>query len=417
MKKLRLLKLFILSFGIFLNAYGLDINSKSLKALVEQKNSRVSASQFQIQAAKEREGILGRSFFPSAKLSASQETFKTGVDRYRTQPMYGVEGTINLYNGGRDSLESDIRKTTSELESVYAQQVLSSELQKVRSLYWEILYLKYKIQLLSDANEINKSNTASALRRIKSGVATGTDKLEFDMEAVNLTRELDQAEIQLKNNTNMMLVLLNLDPNEKLEFNEELVHEHEIEPALNNKPQNFEFQFKDLSLKSKINNMQSDKEKKNLWPKLDAFASYYQFNQREKDFISSIDRDEYAFGIRITIDFPSGFESNRDAASYSYQAKSAEALATNQKREIETHIKNEMNELNFLHDQVHNADENIKRAQSYYKSTQAEYSRGVKNSPDVLTASQRLFDMRHKRLEIVRDFQISKGHLLSQMGQ
>ena len=415
MWKLRLLKLIVLSFCILFNTHALEVNSKNLKTLVEQKNSRVSASQFQIQAAKEREGVLLRSFFPSAKLSASQETFKTGLDRFRTQPTYGVEGTLNLYNGGRDSFESDIRKTNSELQSVQAKQVLNMELQNARSIYWEILYLRNKVQLIKDAIEINNSNTGSALRRIRSGVATNTDKLEFDMEAVNLNRELDQTEIQLKNNINLLLVILNFEPNEKLEFNEELAHEHDIEPMLQNKPQNFEFQYKDLELNSEINSMQADKEKRNLWPKIDAFASYYQFNQREKDFTSSIDRDEYAFGIRITIDLPSGFESNRDAASYNYQAKSAEALANIQKREVEAHIKNEMNELNFLHDQVHNADENIKRAQAYYKSTQSEYSRGVKNSPDVLVASQRLFEMRHKRLEIVKDFQISKGHLLAQM--
>ena len=39
----------------------------------------------------------------------------------------------------------------------------------------------------------------------------------------------------------------------------------------------------------------------------------------------------------------------------------------------------------------HNAEENIKRAERYYRLTQSEYNRGVKNSPDVLGASQRLF--------------------------
>ncbi len=417
MQKLRLLKLFILLTCILNNTNALEVNSKNLKILVEQKNLNVLSSQLYIQAAKEREGVLLRSFLPSVKLSASQERFKTGLDRYRTQPAYGIEGALNLYNGGQDGFESNIRKISSELQSTKAQQVLNLELQKIRSLYWEILYLQNKVSLLNDAMETNRSNTSAALKRINSGVATNTDKLEFDMEAVNLKRELDHIDIQLKNNMNLLLVLLNLDKSEKIEFKEELVHEHEIDSILSEQSQKFNFQYKDLELQSKINTMNADKEKRSLWPKIDAFASYFQFNQREKDFISNIDRDEYAFGIKITLDIPSGFESNREAASYSYLAKSADAQATMQKRVVETHIKNELSELNFLHEQVHSADENIKRAQSYYKSTQSEYSRGVKNSPDVLAASQRLFEMRHKRLEILRDFQISKGHLLSQLGQ
>lgn len=409
----------IISLSAFsiLNLSALEITSKNIKELLEQKNPRISASQYQIQAAKEKEGVLLRSFFPSLKFTASHESFKTGIDQYRTQPTYGAEGILNLYNGGKDSLESEIRKNTSELQSVQAQQVLNLELQKARSYYWEIIYLQNKLQLIKDAIEINKSNTAAAIRRIKSGVATNTDQLEFDMEAVNLKRDHDFADIQLKNTINILLVLFNFDSNQKVEFKEELTHEHEIDPSLSNNPQNFDFQYKNLVLHSQINSLQADQLERNLWPKLDVFASYYQFNQREKDFISSIDRDEYAFGLRMTVDFPAGFESNREAASFYYQSKSAASLANIQKREIETHMNNKMSELNFLHDQVHNADENIKRALSYYKSTQSEYQRGVKNSPDVLAASQRLFEMKHKRLELVRDFQVSKGHLLAQMGQ
>lgn len=418
MVKFILMNIFAIQVLVYQNSLmAIEITSSNLKTLIEQKNSRISASQYQIQATKEKEGVLMRSFFPTVKLSASQERFKTGIDRYRTQPTYGVEGTLNLFNGGKDHIESQIRQSRSNLQTIQAQQVFSLELQKTRSIYWEILYLQDKIQILQDVIEINKTNTNAALKRIRSGVATTTDQLEFDMEAVNLKREFDFAQIQLKNSINSLLVLLNINSQEKIEFKEELIHEHEIEFSANTSPQNYEFQFKDLILNSEINTLHANQEKRNLWPKIDAFGSYYQFTERDKSYISSADRDEYAFGLRISINLPAGLESNRDAAYYHYQAKSSDALASIQKREIETHIQNETNVLTFLHDQVHNADENIKRALAYYKSTQSEYNRGVKNSPDVLAASQRLFEMKHKRLELVRDFQIAKGHLLAQMGQ
>jgi hypothetical protein len=41
----------------------------------------------------------------------------------------------------------------------------------------------------------------------------------------------------------------------------------------------------------------------------------------------------------------------------------------------------------------------------------------VKNSPDVLGAADKLFDMQHKRLEIIRDFQVAKGHVLAKIGR
>jgi len=412
------LKIIFLMMGVFsCNIFALEINSKNLKSLLEQKNARISASEMQVEAAKVREGVLARSFLPSVKLSASQESFKTGIESYKTQPTYGVEGNINLFNGGRDKLESTIRSKNTELQLVQKDQVIYSELQKVRTIYWDIIYLINKKELFQSAIEINKSNAKSAQRRIKSGVATETDRVEFEMEAINLQRELRAAELQLTNNINSLMVVLNLDVSEKLEFPEKLIHDHEFESLMNHGVKDLEFAFKNSQLNSQIHILQAEKEKRALWPKVDAFASYNQYNQREKDFQSNFDRDEYAIGIKLTVDLPSGIESNREAASQSYQANSAQTLADIQKREIATHIKNEMNELNFLHDQVHDAEENIKRAEKYYQLTQSEYSRGVKNSLDVLGSSQRLYEMRHKKLEIIRDFQLSKGHLLAQFGK
>ena len=415
--KQKLLLLFFFNGSWFFNAYSLEVNSKNIKSLIEQKNVRISASEWQIQAAKEREGILARSFFPSVKLSAAQENFTTGQNRNKTQPIYGIEGDINLFNAGKDKIESEIRDTTTRVQATYNQQTIYTELQKARSYYWEILYLKSKKDILTAAIEINKSNSLAAERRIKSGVATQTDRVEFEMEAINLQRELQLTDVQFKNNINMLKITLNLEESENFEFQEVLVHEHDFETMMNHTVKDFEFSFKDAELNAKINSLQSDKQRRAIWPRVDAFASYYQYNQREKDFLSAIDRDEYTVGIKVTIDIPAGLESNRDAAAYHYQAKSAQNLAIIRRREIETHLKNEMNELNYLHDQVHNAEENIKHAEKYYRLTQSEYNRGVKNSPDVLGASQRLLAMRHKRLEIVKDFQLSKGHILSQLGK
>ena len=87
------------------------------------------------------------------------------------------------------------------------------------------------------------------------------------------------------------------------------------------------------------------------------------------------------------------------------------------KREIEAHLETEMAGVSFLHDQVHAAEENIARATKYHDLTKSEYARGVKNSPDMLGAAEKLFEMRHKRLEIIRDYQIAKGHILSKTGR
>jgi outer membrane protein TolC len=111
------------------------------------------------------------------------------------------------------------------------------------------------------------------------------------------------------------------------------------------------------------------------------------------------------------------FESNRESKALKQEALGLAKISEQQKYEIHVHVENEMSELDLLHSQVHLAEENIKLAEKYYKLTESEYSRGVKNSPDVLGASNRLLEIKDKQLQIVRDFQISKAHILSKIGK
>lgn len=398
-----------------------EINSKNIKLLLEKNNNRVLAAQLQVQGAMEREGYLARSFAPALKLNAGVEDFKTGLYQSKSQSLYGIEGQVNLFNGGRDKIESVIREQTTELQLTQRQQTLARELGEARALYWEILYLRKHQELLEAAVKINQANSQAAQRRIKSGVATKTDSIEFEMEAVNLQRELQATQVLFSNQREMLKVVLNLEDHDELLFNEVLDHglasEQELGEVVKYTDRDFEFSFKGQQLSSELNRLKADQLKRALWPRVDTYASYHQYDQRSKDFARASDRDESVVGIKISIDLPAGLESNRDAAAYQYLSRSDDQRAKIEQRETKTHLANEIKQLHFLHQQVHDAQENIKRAEQYYELTHAEYGRGVKNSPDVLGASQRLLNQRQKKLEIIKEFELAKGHVLAQLGR
>jgi outer membrane protein TolC len=129
------------------------------------------------------------------------------------------------------------------------------------------------------------------------------------------------------------------------------------------------------------------------------------------------DPSEATVGLKLTLSLASGLEFSQEARSLKSQAQAAKLIADFKKGEIEVHMNNELAELRFLHDQIHGAETNILRAEKYYKLTQSEYARGVKNSPDVLGSAERLFNAKLKHLEIVRDFQVAKVHILAKLGK
>lgn len=401
-------------------ASAIEITFDGLKVLLEKGNGKVGATRLEVEASKDRQGVLLRSFMPSVELYGAQESFKLGQQTQRNQPTYGAELKVNVFNGGRDQLNSKVRDLITTKKEAQLTRVFTEELQKVRSLFWEIIYSQEQIELIESTIKINAQNLNSAIKRIRSGVATESDRFEFEMKSVDLKRDLDEAKLNLINQKKELTVLLNLESRNQMRFPKSLDHEHDFEDLLKHSAQDHEFLFKENELQASTTSLSAKSQSRTWWPKVDAYAAYNQLNQRDEVF-SQIsdpnDRTETVFGLRMTMSLSAGLESNREASALNREAEAFKKLAEYQRKEVETHVEKELSELRLLHDQVHDAEENIQRAEKYYKLTQSEYTRGVKNSPDVLGASDKLFEMKHKRLEIIRDFQLSKAHVLAKIGR
>lgn len=413
---LKLLRnMFMLFLPVCSIAQGVEVTSENLKSLLEANNPKVSASQLSLEAANAREGYLWRSYLPEISLYGAQEVFKKGTAARKSQPTFGAEAKVNLFKAGRDGIESRIRELETEKRKFGGQKVLAEEVEVARVAYWNILYYLEKSKLLKATIEVNKGSLSSALRRIKSGVATSSDRFEFEMKDVDLRRELSETEIKVAAETRMIALLIGAKG--ELQFPEALSHDHSYEAVLKHSMGEHEFLFKENEIQGEQASLAASSVRRQWWPSLDAYAGFYQFNEREEEFPTADRRRESVLGLKLSMNLPGGFESGYEATALAKESSAARALAEYQRKEIEAHLAGEMASLKFLHDQVHEAEENIKRAESYYQITQSEYGRGVKNSPDVLGAAEKLFGMRHKRLEIIKEFQIAKAHVLSKIGK
>lgn len=395
----------------------MSLKSQDLKSWIESRNERVRGKTMERDGAVRREGVLSRSFLPTLEVHGAQERFKKGPLSSRSQPAYGAEIQVNLFNGGRDSLEEKRRSFVSQRKRFEVARIVSSELGKAREAYWRVLYLRDLIELLKEARKNNSESMKAAERRIRSGVATEVDRVEFQMQDMDLKRDLERAELERKNQVRIFKVVLGLEPGVELEFPEALTHSHDWEAALQHTEDDHAFLIQPAQLQAKEAEAEASIQKRSWVPRVDAFAAYNQFNQREEEPAEASDRQETVIGVRLTMSLLDGWKGRREAEALSSEAAAARSEARYAQQEVEAHLHGEIAELKLLHDQVHEAEENIKHAETYYRLTRAEYSRGVKNSPDMLGATVKLFSMRQKRLEIVRDFQISKSHVLSKIGR
>jgi len=411
----------IFVFSLLVNSWAvaspLQIKFEGLNEMLMNGNGQLAASKALLKAAENRKGSLSRSFFPSLEVYGAHETFKIGENSSKSQPEYGAELQMNLYNGGKDSLESKKRDLNHQKLSFQNQRVHSEELLKARILYWEILYNQDLLKLTQEMKEMSLQNKKQALRRIQSGVATNSDRFEFEMQSVEIQQDITQTELRIDQLKKEFKVLMNLNLKLEIQFPENKNHDHDLSDLKKHTVQDHEFLFKEAELESENKKISSTILKRDLWPSLTAYAAYNQFNEREEDFPRARDRVESAVGLKMTISLPSILESRSQARALENESLAYQALADDQKRSLEVHFENEIKELELLHSQVHDAEENILRAEKYYKLTQSDYSRGAKNSPDVLGASEKFFEVKNKHLKILKDFQISKSHVLSKVGR
>ncbi|MBX3022653.1 MAG: TolC family protein [Bdellovibrionales bacterium] len=404
-------------FPLLASAQTVNVKFEDIKRLVETRNERIQASVREVSAAKARQGHLERSFLPRLEAHAAQEGFKTGTQEQKTQPEYGAELNLNLYNGGRDRLQERVLAARAARKDFEMKGKLAGELAKARETYWNIVYANNVSRVLKEMNEVNSANLKAANRRLKSGVATESDRLEFEMNAIDLKRDLSQIELDRRSSSRDLLVLLGYEPSQTLQTETELKHGDEWESEIRHTHEDHEFLVKPAQLLSTEADLAA-REASRFWlPRLDAYAGWNQYNQREEEPSATRERQESVVGLRLKFGPFDGLTARSESAALRMEASAAKLIADYEHKRNEAHIEKEFDELKFLHDRVHEADENIASAERYYRLTQAEYTRGVKNSPDVLGASEKLLAMRMKRLNMIRDFQIARSHVLSKIGK
>ncbi len=387
------------------------LKAKDIKSLIETRNERVSGKAYQVSAMEYRQGFLKRSFMPSLKVYGAQERFELGDTYRRTQPTYGAEVSVNVFNGMKDSLYDDVVDKRKERMETEKRVTVYQEIIKAKEIYWNLVFLENTLGVLSEVQEINSKNLKSAQTRIRAGVTTSADRFEFEIKDTEIKRGIDQINMQRKILERELITLLGYPEGSSVKIADKLEHLEGMESVGSHTEAQHQFLAKPSLVQAEENQLAAKMQARSWWPRVDAYAAQNQYNVRNGNVFDRQEGRDRVLGLRLTMnlfDFTSG---NREASALRQEAEGSRAEAKYLSKQIENEAHSEIASLDFLHKQLHDAEENIKRAQGYFKVTMGEYSRGVKNSPDVMGSVDKLFEVKTKYFEILRDFYITRDHL------
>lgn len=401
----------LLSAGGAWSQEAVELRFEDLPRLVREKNQAVAGAGLLVESARARDGHLGRSFLPSVALDGGGEHLQTGPYSARTQPYGQVEGRLNLYRGGRDRLEAEVRGRETALAAGDAERVLAEELEAARALYWELVCDRETAKVVADARARNEKHLEMAARRIARGLATETDRLDFEIHRSQLDEELDSLAHAVLLRQLLLAAALGLPPQTKLNTPDKIEHAHDealleaaFDPASHPEAS---------ALEARRQRVELERAQERRWwtPSVDAYGGYGLYTLRERDYLSRSLRDDTAVGVRLSLGVFDGLRSRAEASALALKAQGLARQRTQRELALDARVRAAKEYLKHDDELVHWAEARIEQGRRYLALTLGEYERGVKNSADVLAAAQKHLAFTRQHADRRRDYELAKAAL------
>lgn len=345
-------------------------------------------------------------FLPTLNAIGGWAKIKTDSDEEKGQVGY-LQGTANLFSGFKDRATFDIQSHKLELARLNYEIRIRGAREELTEILTSMIGLHQLEKILSEEFKITQIQKQMAARKVSAGLTSQVDNYEFDL------RE-SEIEIQRRN-----IAREHEAAHQKLNalFDQEIL-DKELDGLIFVNPESL---AKDLNLsffdkhplirKAKIEELIAEAEKTSatadFLPKIDLNYSFGRLTPTEDD----VKYNESKVALLISIPLFSGFETyqKRKASIATFASKEHEKnqVILNIKSKFEQ-LKSRAKELVELHQII---DKKIISAEKYYNLTLAEYKRGVKNSPDIVGATERYFDSKKRKIEIQKELELVQVQL------
>lgn len=378
------------------SAHAMDSSSYS------DNNVEISSLSSKIESLNQEKKINKSLFLPELSINTGIGTQRLIDNLYETDkgPYLFIDGKINLYRGGRDSTlqnKTELLTSISKIDREIKKRNLNIEAFKIVT---EINFLVQDNQLIQEELNRNKTEQAMANKKVSAGLTTSVDLLDFDLKKENLNNELEKNNLKkeelektLVNLFGTTISLQSLLENYSTNYPKDSL----IDPNIEESP------AKILSAKqTELSNLDKKNYQAEYLPTIDLEAKWGQITPQEKFFNS--DKREHQVALNLNIPLFSGFSTSGKIQQAVIEAAQVNRQARQTENDLKSKKEIELKKIGLLKRILSSLEKSISVAQKYRELTIGEYKRGVKNSPDVVSASDKSFELQRKILETRNEF-------------
>jgi len=203
------------------------LNPENLVSVYRQHSKQAEPERLNLLARKKEEGHFFRSFLPSLEGSYARENFHEAGLPSATSAGWNVEGRLSLFNGGRDWLEERVREARTSRADAERRLKEQTVLLTIRRLFWSMKYSQSLLTTIDKAMKDNDTILKSAERRIRAGIASSVDRLEFRLNGIRLRQDFQRAKNEMRNVENELRALLMLPSGDSIRIDTVMSDDHE----------------------------------------------------------------------------------------------------------------------------------------------------------------------------------------------
>jgi len=386
--------------------------------LTEAENNNFDIKQAKA-SLQSQEALVQRSssgFMPEVSIEGGPVSMRFDDQRSHGTSLYG-RAEWNLYRGGADRSNLEKTRISRDLEKQRSDSVRLRVRREVARLYYEILFIAESLALKERAISLNSEQMKMAVAKRNSGFTSQADVLEFELrdsalrsDLVLLNQEKEQKSRELAT------VLGRSSRDDVLDVKGHLKRDSEtfsLESVLERMSQ------QNLQLiESKADLALTELDKRitlsEFFPKVDVEALYGRINTDDQLFRED---DNYSVMLKLSVPLFSGLSTVHGHRSNRSRVVAQKMNLHQASLNMEAEARNTISQIKMLNQRLDLEEKNLARSEQYYKTTLSEYKRGVKNSPDMVGASERLLEARIRNLEYRRDLQLAKIKILNLINQ
>lgn len=402
LRKTNIILIVALSIATIVNAQ----TSAEFESRLISSNQELKSLQQDIAAQDSLKKSAYSPFLPSLNAVGGLARIKTDDDNDKGQVGY-LQGSTNLFSGFKDRANFDIQTQNLELTRLNYEIRLRHAKEELTEVLTSMIGIHQIEKILDEEFKITQSQKQMAARKVSAGLTSQVDNYEFDLRESEIEiqrRSISREHEAVHQKLNALFDQEILDKDlEGLSFATTGTLTKEVNLS--------SFENHPLVRKAKIEEQIAESEKTSVssefLPRIDLNYSFGRLTPTEDE----VKYNESEVALLVTIPLFSGFDTyhKRKSAVATLAAKehTKNQVILDVKSQFEQ-LKSRTKELVELYQII---DKKLLIAEKYYSVTLSEYKRGVKNSPDLVGATERYFDSKKKKIEIQKELELVQVQL------